>query len=246
MFDIQTDEKNNLIIATPTGALSRADFEGLGKTVNDYINRKDRAPGLVLVAEGLPHWKDAAALFAHLELVREHHKVIAKVALVSDSTALSIMPALVDHFVDAKVRHFPQSQLEQAKEWAALVDPTETSIQLMKGLPHDVVAFEVVGALTSRDYEQILTPLIDEKLKEHDKLKVLVVLGEDFEGATAAALWDDARLGFLHMTVFGRVAIVSDLAWIRQSAKVFALLIPGMVHVFGLDELDHAKEWVKW
>jgi len=217
MFDIETDDKNNLIIATP---------------------------GLVLVSEGLPHWKDAAALFAHIKLVRQHEALIPKVALVSDSTTLSIMPALVDHFLDAKIRHFPQSRLSEAKEWAALVDPSDTSLKMIEGLPDDVVAYEVIGTLTSRDYDHVLTPLIDKKLKEHDTLKVLVVLGEAFDGATPSALWDDARLGFRHLSGFSKIAVVTDLRWVSHSAKLFGPLIPGQVHVFALDELDDAKEWI--
>lgn len=244
MFETQIDRNHNLILVTPTGTLSAADFEGLGETVNDYINRNDKAPGLVLNAEGLPHWKDAAALFAHLKMVRDHHKVISRVALVSDSATLSIMPTLVDQFVDAKIRHFRQEDLEQAKTWASEAEQAGASIKMIEGMPSDVIAYEIVGTLASRDYDAILTPLVDEKLKKHDRIKVLVVLGEAFDGATAGALWDDTRLGVRHMTGFSKLAIVSDLAWVRQSAKFFGPLVPAQMHVFALDELEDAKAWI--
>lgn len=244
MLKTEIDEKNNLCIVTPEGTVSEADFEGLGDTVNDYINRNDKAPGIVLDAAGLPHWKNAAALFAHLKLVRDHHKLISKVALVSDSTTLSIMPVLVDLFLDAKVRHFPQANLEKAKTWAAEVDPVGSSLEMIEGMPSDVVAYEIVGMLTSRDYDEVLTPLIDEKLKTHDKLKVMVVFGDDFDGATAPAMWDDARLGFRHITGFSKIALVTDLNWLRQSARFFGPLVPAQMHVFGLAEMDDAKTWI--
>lgn len=244
MLKTEIDEKNNLFIVTPEGTVSEADFEGLSDTVNDYINRNDKAPGIVLDAAGLPHWKNAAALFAHMKLVRDHHKLISKVALVSDSTTLSIMPVLVDLFLDAKVRHFPQANLEKAKNWAALVDPAGSSVKMIEGMPSDVVAYEIIGTLTSRDYDGVLTPLIDEKLKIHDKLKVMVVFGDAFDGATAPAMWDDARLGFRHITGFSKIALVTDLNWLRQSARFFGPLVPAQMHVFGLGEMDDAKAWI--
>lgn len=244
MLKTEIDEKNNLFIVTPEGTVSEADFEGLGDTVNDYINRNDKAPGIVLDAAGLPHWKNAAALFAHMKLVRDHHKLISKVALVSDSTTLSIMPVLVDLFLDAKVRHFRQADLEKAKSWAALVDPPGSSVKMIEGMPSDVVAYEIIGTLTSRDYDGVLTPLIDEKLKIHDKLKVMVVFGDAFDGATAPAMWDDARLGFRHITGFSKIALVTDLDWLRQSARFFGPLVPAQMHVFGVDEMDDAKAWI--
>lgn len=244
MLKTEIDDKNNLFIVTPEGTVSEADFEGLGDVVNDYINRNDKAPGIVLDASGLPHWKNAGALFAHLKLVRDHHKLISKVALVSDSTTLSIMPVLVDLFLDAKVRHFPQANLEKAKAWAALVDPVGSSLKMIEDMPSDVVAYEIVGTLTSKDYDDVLTPLIDGKLKIHDKLKVMVVFGDDFDGATAPAMWDDARLGFRHITGFSKIALVSDLNWLRQSAKFFGPLVPAQMHVFGLNEMDDAKAWI--
>lgn len=244
MLKTEIDDKNNLFVVTPEGTVSEADFEGLGDAVNDYINRNDKAPGIVLDAAGLPHWKNAAALFAHMKLVRDHHKLISKVALVSDSTTLSIMPVLVDLFLDAKVRHFPQADLEKAKSWAALVDPPGSSVRMIEGMPSDVVAYEIIGTLTSRDYDGVLTPLIDEKLKIHDKLKVMVVFGDAFDGATAPAMWDDARLGFRHITGFSKIALVTDLDWLRQSARFFGPLVPAQMHVFGLNEMDDAKAWI--
>ena len=48
-----------------------------------------------------------------------------------------------------------------------------------------MIAYGVVGTLASRDYDAVLTPLVEEKLKTHDKVKVLAALGEAFDGATA-------------------------------------------------------------
>ena len=245
MIEVSIDRENNVIVATARDTLSEADFENLSGSINDYINSMDRVPALVLNAQSLPHWKDSAALFAHLKLVRDHQKILPKVALVSDSATLSLMPSLVDIFVRAKVRHFAQSDFDKALAWAARVDPEGSAVKMIDGLPADVVAYEVTGTLTSLDYQEVIIPLVEEKLKTHDKLKILVVLGADFGGATPSAMWDDARLGLSHLTSFSKMAVVSDIAWVRNGVKIFGPLIPAQMLVFDTDQLDAAKEWIR-
>ena len=234
-----------MIIATARDTLVEMDFKNFSDCINDYINSTDRVPGIVLNAETLPHWKNAAALFAHIKLVRDHEKILPKVALVSDNATLSLMPSLVDIFVRAKVRHFSQSEFDNAVSWVTTVDEDKPVINMIDGLPADVIAYEVTGTLTSRDYEDILTPLVEDKLKTHDKIKILVVLGQAFDGATASAMWDDVRLGLSHIRAFSKLAVVSDLGWVRHGAKIFGPLIPAQMLVFDTNQLDDAKEWIK-
>ena len=84
MIEVSIDRENNVIIATARDTLAEADFTNLSDSINDYINSTDQVPALVLNAESLPHWKNSAALFAHIKLVRDHQKILPKVALVSD------------------------------------------------------------------------------------------------------------------------------------------------------------------
>ena len=34
-------------------------------------------------------------------------------------------------------------------------------------------------------------------------------------------MWDDMRFGFSHLTTFSKLALVTDIDWIRKSAKLF-------------------------
>jgi hypothetical protein len=54
---------------------------------------------------------------AHLKFVKNHHRHIAKVAAVTDSGFLTIMPSIVSHFVHAQVRHFDYDDKESALKW---------------------------------------------------------------------------------------------------------------------------------
>jgi hypothetical protein len=60
----------------------------------------------------------------------------------------------------------------------------------------------------------------------------------------AAAAWDDTKLGFKHWTGWEKMAIVTDVEWIRITLRAFGIIIPGHVRVFHKDELDAAKEWI--
>ncbi|MEZ5449238.1 MAG: STAS/SEC14 domain-containing protein [Thiolinea sp.] len=84
-----------------------------------------------------------------------------------------------------------------------------------------------------------------EKLERHDKLNLLAVLGDEFGSYTAGAMWDDARLGFMHFTDFGKIALVTDIGWLRTSCKLLAPLMPAELQVFDEAQLEEAKGWVK-
>ena len=73
--------------------------------------------GLLIDAEAFPGWSDFAALLAHLRFVRDHHRKIEKVAVVSDSRFLAAAPAVASHFVQADIRHFPHAQRDDALAW---------------------------------------------------------------------------------------------------------------------------------
>ena len=56
---------------------------------------------------------------------------------------------------------------------------------------------------------------------ESDKVRLLYHLSEDFESFSAGAAWDDAKLGLQHWTSFERMAVVTDVGWVKNS---FAML----------------------
>ena len=73
--------------------------------------------GLLIEAESLPGWEDFQAYLSHFRFVRDHHRHIAKVAVVSDSAFLSVAPSFADHFLSAEVRHFGVGERETAMSW---------------------------------------------------------------------------------------------------------------------------------
>jgi stage II sporulation SpoAA-like protein len=117
-------------------------------------------------------------------------------------------------------------------------------LERMQGLPENVIGFEAVGEVTGADYELLLIPAIEKMLERHRSIRLLYHLGGDFTGFDAKALWDDAKVGLQHLTAWERVAVVTDVEWIRNAMKVFGFAMSGHVRVFGNGELSEARVWL--
>jgi hypothetical protein len=106
-----------ILILTPEGPLEKADFQRLAEEIDPYIEDKGKLHGLMIHAESFPGWKDFGALVSHLKFVKNHHQKIDKVAAVTDSGFLAIIPRVARHFVHAEVRHFDASKEPTARLW---------------------------------------------------------------------------------------------------------------------------------
>jgi hypothetical protein len=117
-------------------------------------------------------------------------------------------------------------------------------VERIPDLPENVLGFRAKGTLTANDYESVIVPAVEALLARHGKIRFLYHLGDDFAGVEAGAAWDDAKLGLKHITGWERMALVSDVEWIRTTVRLFGLAIPGHVRVFHDGELAEAKRWV--
>jgi SpoIIAA-like len=117
-------------------------------------------------------------------------------------------------------------------------------IEPIADLPANVVGFVAKGKLSSDDYEKVLIPAVDRALEANDKVRLLYVLGDDFDGMSAGAMWDDTRVGFSHVTRWEKIAVVTDEDWLRHSVDIFGYLIPGEVKAFALADEAAARSWV--
>jgi SpoIIAA-like len=111
-------------------------------------------------------------------------------------------------------------------------------------LPGNVVGIVAKGELTSEDYEKVLIPAVDQALQSNEKIRLLYVLGGEFNGLTAGAVWDDTRVGFSHITKWEKIAVVTDKDWVRHSIEIFGYLMPGEVKGFTAEQESAARTWV--
>jgi hypothetical protein len=117
MIDAELFREEGILTVFPTGALAERDFTALAGLVDPFIEAKGALNGLMVIAERFPSWENFASLITHVRFVRNHERVIRRVAVVTDSPLLELLPALARHFVEADVRSFPFAQRDTAFEW---------------------------------------------------------------------------------------------------------------------------------
>ena len=101
-----------------------------------------------------------------------------------------------------------------------------------------------IGKVTADDYESVLIPAVQERLREHGKIGLLCQLGTHFDGFTLGAAWDDTKFGLTHLHDFTKFALVSDVHWVRSGVRIVAPLLRYPVRVFSNDELRKAIDWL--
>ena len=117
-------------------------------------------------------------------------------------------------------------------------------IVLVKGLPDNVVAAECSGHVTRSDYESVLIPAVEAALQKHEKVKLYYRIGPEFQGIDPGAVLEDMKVGFSHLSRWKRIAIVTDVEWIRLAIRGFAFLLPGPVKFFDIGRESDAKQWI--
>lgn len=115
-------------------------------------------------------------------------------------------------------------------------------IEPLPDLPDGVLGFEAVGEVHSDDYRDTLVPAV-ETAAASGAIRLVYVLGDRFEGYSAGASWQDAKLGAHHHGAWRRAALVTDLDWARHLTSVFGWAIPGEVQVFAVADLADAVAW---
>jgi len=117
MLDHTLDAKNSILFIRPKSSLSEGDFARLAKTLDPYIAAGGPLAGIVIEAPNFPGWESVGAMAAHFRFVRDHHRKIRRVALVTDSALGSVAENLASHFVSAEIKSFRSGDLEVAKQW---------------------------------------------------------------------------------------------------------------------------------
>jgi hypothetical protein len=117
MIEHELQRERGILILRPKGALQAADFTALAAVVDPYVESRGDLNGLMIDAPKFPGWDDFAALVSHLRFVRDHHRKIRRIAVVSDSAILSVGPKIANHFVSAEVRPFGAAARAAALAW---------------------------------------------------------------------------------------------------------------------------------
>jgi len=119
MIEHTLDTAQSILYLRPKAALEKRDFEAIAKTVDPYIEQTGGLAGVIIEVASFPGWESLGAMAAHIRFLRDHHKHIRRLAVVTDSALGDVAEKLAAHFVAAEVKHFPAGQLDAAKRWIA-------------------------------------------------------------------------------------------------------------------------------
>ncbi|HET7074248.1 MAG TPA: STAS/SEC14 domain-containing protein [Mycobacterium sp.] len=118
-------------------------------------------------------------------------------------------------------------------------------IEVLPDMPEGVTGIRVSGRLFGDDL-RAFRPAMEGLLKT-DEIRIVEVIAPDYEGFGRGGLIEDLKLGFgalfQHHSAFKRIAVVSDKEWVAHTLHALAWMVPGELALFGLDDLDRAKEW---
>ena len=117
MIEHTLDKSHSILYVRPKSKLEPGDFVQLAKTVDPYIEERGDLAGLIIEATAFPGWESLGAMVSHFRFVRDHHKHIKRIGVVTDSAMGNVAEHLASHFVAAEIRRFPAGELEAAEQW---------------------------------------------------------------------------------------------------------------------------------
>ena len=117
MIEHTLDAAHSILYVRPKSKLEENDFIQLAKTVDRHIEEKGDLAGLIIEVASFPGWESLGAMAGHFRFVRDHHKHVKKIGVVTDSPMGNVAEHLASHFVAAEIKHFPAGQLAAAERW---------------------------------------------------------------------------------------------------------------------------------
>ena len=114
-------------------------------------------------------------------------------------------------------------------------------IKELSDMPAGVIGFEASGRLRAEDYRDVILPAL-ERAAAAGEVRFVIVM-RDFGGMSGGALWQDLKVGFEHLRAWKRIALVTDIAWMRDLTSLFGWMTPGETKTFPLAQLDDAAAW---
>jgi hypothetical protein len=117
-------------------------------------------------------------------------------------------------------------------------------MEVLSGFSGNAVGVQAKGQITRNDYENVLVPEVESAIKRHGKVRLYYQIGPEFTGIDPGAAFQDLKVGMEHFSQWERVAVVTDVDWIRHSVRAFGFLMPIKMETFSIAEAEKAREWI--
>jgi len=117
MLNITLDKEKGIAILEPDSELSESDFKNASNIIDTYLEKSGKLNGIIIHVKSFPWWDSFSSLIAHLKFIKEHHKKVSHVALVTDSAVGSLGENIAKHFISAEIKSFPFNEFEKSIIW---------------------------------------------------------------------------------------------------------------------------------
>lgn len=117
-------------------------------------------------------------------------------------------------------------------------------IEQIAALPPGILGFRAHGQVTAEDYKRVVVPDVEAAFALNRKLRLLYVTADDFLGFDPGAMWNDMKLGARHFSGWERVALVTDVPWLRAAATAMGFMVPADFRLFAGPDLAQARRWI--
>jgi hypothetical protein len=91
----------------------------------------------------------------------------------------------------------------------------------------------------------VLIPRVNEALGRHGKVRLYYEFSSSFTGIDAEAAWEDFKIGLEHLSRRERMAVVTDVRWVRLALGAFRFVMPGKLRLFDTNQTAEARAWIK-
>jgi hypothetical protein len=117
-------------------------------------------------------------------------------------------------------------------------------LQIMPESQGLILGVKVTGKFTNRDYQQFLIPRLEDLIKAHGGVRVLLYLDGDFQGWELEAIRSHP-FGLQHKDDFQKIAVVGGSWRLRLEMKLVTPFMAGELRNFSREELPAAWSWIR-
>lgn len=107
---------------------------------------------------------------------------------------------------------------------------------------NNLISATISGKISKEDIEKI-HPLIHNIIKNGDKVDFFFEL-VNFKGFDLKGFWEDLKVDAIHISDYGKMAIVGEKEWQQWSARATDVFTNSEVKYFDLTEKEEAKRWI--
>jgi SpoIIAA-like len=88
-------------------------------------------------------------------------------------------------------------------------------------IEHLKESFACKGQVTKARLREDIGTVVEAALEQRTKLRLYYQIDLDFSGIEPGAVWEDFKVGIKHLHRWERIAVITNVDWIRHASRAF-------------------------